>query len=88
MDKETLSEVKKVIEQANNGDWFPIAIVGGCLALCIFLFIYILKMKEKTNSEKHSGTDRILEKLVENNTNINTMLAVHDLEIQNLKDAG
>ena len=93
MDKETLLEVKEVVEHATNGNWMPFGIVCVCFGLIVVLFIYILKMKEKennskhdTNNERHNATNTILEKLTENNTAMNTMIAVHEVEIDNLKN--
>jgi len=85
MDQETLTEVKNVVEHANEGNWIPFSIVCFCLFMIVSLFVYILKLKEKANNDHHEKTDSILEKLTENNTSLNTMIAVHEIEINNLK---
>jgi hypothetical protein len=88
MDEDALREVKEVVAHANDGNWFPFIIVLGCLGLVIVLFIYILNMKDKANQKDHDKMSDMLEKIVENNLSMNTMIAVHEVEINNLKQTG
>ena len=88
MDEKTIKEFEEVVKHANHGNWFPFAIVCVCLGLIVLLFIYILKMKEKQNGEKHKETKNIVDELVKGNFAMNTIIAVHENEIKNLKTAG
>ena len=85
MDQETINEMKNVIEHANEGNWLPFSIVCACLFIIVSLFVYILNIKEKANTDHHEKTDIMLEKIVENNTSMNTMIAIHETEIKNMK---
>jgi len=85
MDKETLLEVKKVVEVASDGNWFPFVVVAACLGLIVLLFIYILNIKDKAHTERHNKHEGWLEKLTENSTQMGKMLAVHESELQNFK---
>ncbi|MFT5724175.1 MAG: hypothetical protein ACI9JN_001292 [Bacteroidia bacterium] len=52
MDK--YDETAKMIEQANNGVWFPVAIVGSLFLLMVSLLLYIWKQDKARNIELHS----------------------------------
>ena len=82
-------EITQTIEQAINGNWLPFGIVCACIGVIIILFIYILKMKEKQIKEDHDNlshrTSKSFEKLTEISSEMKTMLAVHSIEIDQLK---
>ena len=80
-------EIKRIVESANHGDWIPFGMVVFCFGLVVFLFIFILRMKEKQMNERHIRTDSNLDKLTEISSEMKTMLAVHDNEIKDLKRA-
>jgi hypothetical protein len=40
-----IHEINRAIEQALKGNWIPFGVVIACLAVIVWLFIYILKIK-------------------------------------------
>jgi len=82
-------EINQTIEQAINGNWLPFGIVCACIGVIVLLFVYILKMKEKQIKEDHESlsdrTSKSFEKLTEISSEMKTMLAVHNVEIDRLK---
>ena len=82
-------EINQTIEQAINGNWLPFGIVCACIGVIVLLFVYILKMKEKQIKEDHESlsdrTSKSFEKLTEIRSEMKTMLAVHNVEIDRLK---
>ena len=51
MDKQ--EEFTKMIEQSNDGWWFPFTIVGSILSVVIMLLIYIWNLERKKNDERY-----------------------------------
>ena len=77
---EEAEEIKKIIEEANTGNWIPITIVAAVLGVVLLLILYIWKQNLKRQDEihedykaKHGDHKEWLVKLSENvnqNSNI------------------
>jgi hypothetical protein len=83
INKDTVSEVQKVIEQANRGNWIPMAIVAGCVAAVFVLIVYIWNQKNKVSDEKHSTAAVWMEKLTESTNATEKLIAQHDTRLDN-----
>lgn len=55
---DTNEELVKMIDQANDAVWFPVAIVGTLLGFIIFLLSYIWKKSEARNEERHKEHEK------------------------------
>lgn len=78
-------EVQRIINEASQNNWIPIGIVCFLTGVIIFLFIYILKIYQKNNDKRHEQSEELLSKMVESNSQLTKMVAVHESEIRNLK---
>ena len=85
-------EIKRLIEQANQGNWIPFGIIIGILSVVVFLLIYIYNMHQQSNIKKHDKTNDILEQLAKTQANTEILcerygvrLDVNDREIKEIK---
>jgi ABC-type anion transport system duplicated permease subunit len=87
LDKETLQEIGNVVNEASQGNWIPISIVSGLLTAVVLLIIIILRMKEKGFNIRLNKSDLDMEIIKKQSIRMGQIIAVHDVEIENLKEA-
>lgn len=81
MEESQFNEVRQIIAHASDGNWMPLAIVAGCFTLVILLLVYIYNLHQKTNSEKHNTTERMINEIAKNNLRLDKIVEKHDLRL-------
>lgn len=62
MDTEkSLEEVQRIVEDAANGYWIPLAIVSTLFGVIILLLLHIWRQNQKTNRERHERNEKMIE---------------------------
>ena len=87
VDKEVLQEIGTIVEEASSGNWLPFGVMGGLLTLVIFLVVIILRMKEKGFNVRLDKSDIDMNIIKQQSIHMGKIIAVHDAEIENLKEA-
>lgn len=86
-------ELTKMVEQANDAIWFPVAIVGALLGFIIFLLSYIWRRSEARNQERHAAHEETIKRLTDTQveqkeilSELKTLVKSHDRDIERIKD--
>ena len=82
MTKEQVQEVVKIINEANTGNWIPIAIVGSLFGIIIVLLLYIYNRDRKISLYKHRDIDEIQSRLSSNNEKLTILVNRHDVKLE------
>ena len=82
MDKEQVQEVVKIINEANSGNWIPMAVVGSLFGIIIVLLLYIYNKDRKTSIYKHRDIDEIQSRLSSNNEKLTILVNRHDVKLE------
>lgn len=82
MDKEQVQEVVKIINEANSGNWIPMAVVGSLFGIIILLLLYIYNKDRKTSIYKHRDIDEIQSRLSSNNEKLTILVNRHDVKLE------
>ena len=82
MDKEQVQEVVKIINEANNGNWIPIAVVGSLFGIIVLLLLYIYNKDRKISIYKHKDIEDIQSKLSLNNEKLTILVNRHDVKLE------
>jgi hypothetical protein len=71
-------EIQQTVQQAVNGNWFPLSIVIALSGVVIWMVV-------RNNDKKHSTTDAILKQLADIQASHEKLLERHNVEIDHLK---
>ena len=82
MDKEQVQEVVKIINEANSGNWIPMAVVGSLFGIIILLLLYIYNRDRKISIYKHRGIEEIQSRLSSNNEKLTILVNRHDVKLE------
>jgi len=82
MDKEQIQEVVKIINEANSGNWIPMAVVGSLFGIIIVLLLYIYNRDRKISVYKHRDIDEIQSRLSSNNEKLTILVNRHDVKLE------
>lgn len=82
MDKEQVQEVVKIINEANSGNWIPMAVVGSLFGIIILLLLYIYNRDRKTSIYKHRDIEEIQSRLSSNNEKLTILVNRHDVKLE------
>ena len=82
MDKEQVQEVVKIINEANSGNWIPMAVVGSLFGIIIVLLLYIYNRDRKISLYKHRDIDEIQSRLSSNNEKLTILVNRHDVKLE------
>ncbi len=82
MNEEQVQEVVKIINEANTGNWIPIAIVGSLFGIIIVLLLYIYNRDRKISLYKHRDIDEIQSRLSSNNEKLTILVNRHDVKLE------
>ena len=82
MNKEQVQEVVKIINEANSGNWIPMAVVGSLFGIIILLLLYIYNKDRKTSIYKHRDIDEIQSRLSSNNEKLTILVNRHDVKLE------
>ena len=82
MDKEKVQEVVKIINEANSGNWIPMAVVGSLFGIIIVLLLYIYNRDRKISLYKHRDIDEIQSRLSSNNEKLTILVNRHDVKLE------
>jgi len=82
MNKEQAQDIVKIINEANTGNWIPIAIVGSLFGIIIVLLLYIYNRDRKISLYKHRDIDEIQSRLSSNNEKLTILVNRHDVKLE------
>ena len=82
MDKEQVHEVVKIINEANSGNWIPMAVVGSLFGIIIVLLLYIYNRDRKISVYKHRDIEEIQSRLSSNNEKLTILVNRHDVKLE------
>lgn len=82
MNKEQVQEVVKIINEANTGNWIPMAVVGSLFGIIIVLLLYIYNRDRKISLYKHRDIDEIQSRLSSNNEKLTILVNRHDVKLE------
>ena len=82
MDKEQVQEVVKIINEANSGNWIPMAVVGSLFGIIIVLLLYIYNRDRKISVYKHRDIEEIQSRLSYNNEKLTILVNRHDVKLE------
>ena len=82
MNKEQAQEIVKIINEANSGNWIPIAIVGSLFGIIIVLLLYIYNRDRKISLYKHRDIDEIQSRLSSDNEKLTILVNRHDVKLE------
>ena len=82
MNKEQVQEVFKIMNEANSGNWLPIAVVGILFGIIIVLLLYIYNRDRKISVYKHRDIDEIQSRLSSNNEKLTILVNRHDVKLE------
>ena len=82
MDKEQVQEVVKIINEANSGNWIPMAVVGSLFGIIIVLLLYIYNRDRKISVYKHRDIEEIQSRLSSNNEKLTILVNRHDVKLE------
>jgi hypothetical protein len=72
-------EIQQITQNSINGNWIPFGIVCALLGVIVVMVV-------RNNDKKHAETCEILKELSKNNNYLSKMIAVHDSELNHLKE--
>ena len=72
---EQADEILRALEEAKGGFWLPLTLMAGSFSIIIGLLLYIW-----------NGMLKNLNKALDNQREIQTIVARHDVEIEHLKE--
>jgi len=73
------AEIRQISASAMQGNWIPLGIVVVLIGVIIFLIV-------RQNDSKHNATEKMLAKLTDSQVITERILAVHENEINHLKE--
>ena len=76
-----IEELTKVVEQANDGQWFPFAIIGGLLSVIMGLIILYWSTVQKSNEKRHAEAEDTLKEVVNNTTELKILSQKYDTQL-------
>jgi len=82
MNEEQVQEVVKIINEANSGNWIPMAVVGSLFGIIIVLLLYIYNRDRKISLYKHRDIDEIQSRLSSNNEKLTILVNRHDVKLE------
>ena len=82
MDKEQVQEVVKIINEANSGNWIPMAVVGSLFGIIVILLLYIYNRDRKISVYKHREIEEIQSRLSSNNEKLTILVNRHDVKLE------
>jgi aspartokinase len=82
MDKEQVQEVVKIINEANSGNWIPMAVVSSLFGIIIVLLLYIYNRDRKISVYKHRDIEEIQSRLSSNNEKLTILVNRHDVKLE------
>tara|TARA_R100000951_G_scaffold78118_1_gene65931 strand:+ start:1020 stop:1301 length:282 start_codon:yes stop_codon:yes gene_type:complete len=82
MNKEQTQEIVKIINEANTGNWIPMAVVGSLFGIIILLLLYIYNKDRKISIYKHKDIDEIQSRLSSNNEKLTILVNRHDVKLE------
>lgn len=82
MNKEQVQEVVKIINEANTGNWIPMAVVGSLFGIIILLLLYIYNKDRKISIYKHRDIEEIQSRLSSNNEKLTILVNRHDVKLE------
>lgn len=82
MNKEQAQEVVKIMNEANSGNWIPMAVVGSLFGIIIVLLLYIYNRDRKISLYKHRDIDEIQSRLSSNNEKLTILVNRHDVKLE------
>ncbi len=85
MEQEHYRELIKSFEQANSGNWMPLAILGLFFSFILFLLLYIYKKDQRNSNERHRDSEKIQEKLTDNQIEIGKVLTKLETKVEMLE---
>lgn len=85
MEKEHYEELIKSIEMAQSGQWMPLAILGLFFAFILFLLLYIYKKDQTSSNERHRDSEKIQDKLTDNQIKIGLVLTKLETKVEILE---
>jgi phosphoribosylformylglycinamidine (FGAM) synthase-like amidotransferase family enzyme len=78
-------EIRQIVENASNGYWLPLGILAGAFSMIIALLLYIWNQMIKNNNNRHESTEKLLNKAMDNQKALASLVDRHDVEIDHLK---
>ncbi|NRB64026.1 MAG: hypothetical protein HRU40_13550 [Saprospiraceae bacterium] len=85
MEPKHIDEIREIVNQASVGNWIPAAVVASLMSLVVLLLLVIYKKDKKESNKRHDNLEELTQKLADLTTANQKILAVHDTEINNLK---
>ena len=85
MEKEHYQELIKTLEQAQGGNWMPLAILGIFFTFILFLLLYIYKKDQKISDKRHEDSETLIEKLTDNQVEIGKVLTKLETKVEILE---
>ena len=82
MNNEQAQEIVKIINEANSGNWIPMAVVGSLFGIIILLLLYIYNKDRKTSIYKHRDIEEIQSRLSSNNEKLTILVNRHDVKLE------
>jgi hypothetical protein len=82
MTEEQVQEVVKIINEANSGNWIPMAVVGSLFGIIILLLLYIYNRDRKISIYKHRDIEEIQSRLSSNNEKLTILVNRHDVKLE------
>ena len=77
-----VQEVVKIINEANSGNWLPIAVVGSLFGIIVLLLLYIYNRDRKISVYKHRDIEEIQSRLSLNNEKLTILVNRHDVKLE------
>lgn len=78
-------EIRQIVESASNGYWLPLGILAGSFSVIIALLLYIWNQMIRNNNKRHQSTEKLLNKAMDNQKALTSLVDRHDVEIEHLK---
>jgi uncharacterized protein YlxW (UPF0749 family) len=79
---EPAEELLKVISDAQDGFWIPLAVVSGMLTIILVLVLFIFKITVKNNNDRHDKNDKrhseneeLLKETINNQSTLTTLVS-------------
>ena len=82
MNKEQAQDIVKIINEANTGNWIPMAVVGSLFGIIIVLLLYIYNRDRKISIYKHRDIEEIQSRLSSNNEKLTILVNRHDVKLE------
>lgn len=82
MNEETINELIRVAQESNNGNFIPLAILGGVFSMIILLLLYIWNQFVKSNNDRHERCENTLDKIEDNQTALRILSQKYDTKLE------